>query len=419
MIKSRSVQTGLLTTNAGGEVVLRRVLVRVVTGDSRGSEAELEAGTMVLGSHADADVVIRDRTVSRYHAELSLLADGVRVRDLQSRNGTYVGETRIESIIVQPTAEVRLGKTRVELVAADLPVPDVAPEVSRFGALVGRSPAMRRAFGVLGSAAQLDVPLLIEGEVGTGKSAAARAVHDASTRSSRPFIAFDATTGARLLSDAVAEAAGGTLVFDRLEAIGAQAAAEIAALLDRRERGEIDLRPIGLSRVDLRQRVEAGALRRDLYFHLTGARAVLPPLCDRREDLPLLVAELASRLAQPALAPHMRALVWGPDAASGLIDFELAPLRNHDFSGNVRELAHLVERSLSATLGPMAAAPPLDEGLTDLPYKEAKEQLVDAFERRYVASLLDRHEGNVSRAAQEAGLDRNYLARLARKHQLR
>ncbi len=401
----RTAQTGILTTSAGGDVVLRRVLVRVVTGTSRGKEALLEAGTLVVGSHAETDLVVAERTVSRFHVELSLLADGVRVRDLDSRNGTFVGDSRIESAIVQPPFEITVGRTRIELVPADLPAPEAAPELTRFGPLVGRSAAMRTAFGVLESAAALEAPVLLEGEAGTGKSAAARALHEGSGRASGPFVVFDPTAPQAPLDAAVERAAGGTLAIDRLEAIGGSAAQQLVSVLDRRERGELDFRPIGLSRIDLRQRVQDGALRRDLYFHIAAVRVVLPPLRERREDLPVLVAELADRLGHSGL---------------GLGDDELAPLRHHAFAGNVRELAHLVERSLAETMAPARpSAPPLEDGLADMPFKEAKEQLVDAFERRYVASLLDRHDGNVSRAAQEAGLDRNYLARLARKHGLR
>ena len=401
----RTAQTGVLTTSAGGEVVLRRVLVRVVSGEARGEEAMLEAGTLVVGSHPETDLRIGERTVSRYHVELSLLADGVRVRDLNSRNGTFVGDSKIESAIVQPPFEITVGRTRIELVPADLPAPDTAPERTRFGSLVGRTVAMRKAFGVLEAAAKVDAPVLIEGEAGTGKSAAARAVHEASSRSEAPLVVFDPTAATESLEAAVARSAGGTLVIDRLEAIGASAAHQLVVVLDRRERGELDFRPIGLSRVDLRDRVQQGGLRRDLYFHVAAVRSVMPPLRQRREDLPVLVAELAERLGHPGL---------------GLGDEELAPLRHHEFGGNVRELAHLVERSLAETMAPARpSAPPLEEGLADLPFKEAKEQLVDAFERRYVASLLERNDGNVSRAAQEAGLDRNYLARLARKHGLR
>jgi DNA-binding NtrC family response regulator len=189
--------------------------------------------------------------------------------------------------------------------------------------------------------------------------------------------------------------------------LSAPQAAALVAMLDRRERGELDVRVIGTSRADLRQRVEEGALRRDLYFHLAAVRVVMPPLRERREDAPLLVAELAARLGHPDL---------------GLSAEELAPLATHAFEGNVRELARLVEQLLSQTARGSVPPPPVPmegEEMAGLPFKEAKEKLVDAFEARYVAMLLARHEGNLSRAASEAGLDRNYLARLAKKHGLR
>jgi DNA-binding NtrC family response regulator len=400
------VRTGLLTTSAGGEIVLRRVMVRVVSGPSRGREALLEEGTMVLGSHPDADLTIEDPTVSRFHAELGLLADGIRVRDLGSTNGTFVGESRIEVAVLPPAAELRVGKSRIELTPADVPVPEAPPEATRFGGLVGQSAVMRRVFGLLEGAAASSAPLLIEGEAGTGKSEAAESVHRASARAAGPFVVLDLSVASDVEGH-VARAQGGTLVLDRLERLSAPQAAALVAMLDRRERGELDVRVIGTSRADLRQRVEEGALRRDLYFHLAAVRVVMPPLRERREDAPLLVAELASRLGHPDL---------------GLSAEELAPLATHAFEGNVRELARLVEQLLSQTARGSIPPPPIPlegEEMAGLPFKEAKEKLVDAFEARYVAMLLARHEGNLSRAASEAGLDRNYLARLAKKHGLR
>src|SRR5690606_7286888 len=94
--------TGVLGTDAGGSMVLRRIRVRVVSGPDRGHEKLLETGTMLVGSHPEADLVLQDTTVSRYHAELALLAEGVRVRDLRSTNGTFVGDSKIEAVILAP-----------------------------------------------------------------------------------------------------------------------------------------------------------------------------------------------------------------------------------------------------------------------------------------------------------------------------
>ncbi|MBZ0118356.1 MAG: AAA family ATPase, partial [Sandaracinaceae bacterium] len=185
------------------------------------------------------------------------------------------------------------------------------------------------------------------------------------------------------------------------------------AALDRRERELADLRPIAIARSDLRETVERGALRRDLYFQLASVRVEVPPLRERREDLPRLVKDLIETIGYPDV---------------GLTAAELGVLRAHDFPGNVRELRRMIEETLltseriSVPPGAPASKPSeamVTEDLVQLPFKEAKERLLEAFERAYVAELLDRYGGNVSRAASEAGLDRNHLARLAKKHGLR
>ena len=172
---ARMAGTGVLATDAGGALVLRHVRVRVASGEDRGLERDLEQGTMVIGSQPQADLVLRDSTVSRYHAELALLPEGVRVKDLRSTNGTFVGDSRIESIVVPIGTEIRLGRTRIELLPADVPLPEAPSEATRFGRMVGSSPPMRRLFGQLERVAMADVPVLIHGEPGAGKSEAARA----------------------------------------------------------------------------------------------------------------------------------------------------------------------------------------------------------------------------------------------------
>ena len=403
-------ETGMLGTDPGGALVLRRVLVRVVSGNDRGVERVLEAGTILVGSHPDADLTIRDSTVSRYHAELALLPEGVRVRDLKSTNGTFVGDSRVESIVVSPGSEIRLGRTRVELLPAGGPIPDAPSERVRFGRLVGASAPMRRLYGMLERVTTTDAPVLIFGEAGVGKNEAARAVHDLSPRRAAPLVELDLRAG--IAPEAVLEelerAAGGTAVLDRVDEAPKQVQDALAVALDKRERGQIDVRPIALARGDLREHVEAGTLRRDLWFSLAAVRVEVPPLRDRREDLPRLVQDLIRDIGYPDV---------------DLTPSELGLLRAHDFPGNVRELRRMIEETLltsdRASVPPAPQQVAVTEDLVQLPFKRAKEKLLDAFEKRYVMTLLERHDGNVSRAAQEAGVDRNHLARLAKKHSLR
>jgi DNA-binding NtrC family response regulator len=419
--------TGLLGTDAGGRLVLRRVSVRVVSGPAAGTTALLEGGTLVLGASHDADVRVLDPSVSRLHVELQHLGEGVRIRDLGSTNGTYVGTARIEAMVLVPPAEIRIGRARVELLPADLPVPEVPADVESFGPLVGQSPAMRRAFAVLARVAPLDVALVIEGESGTGKTAAAIAVHAASPRSAVALRSIDLATAssAAEVTAAFSAAEGGTLLLERIDEARLAAADAVVAALDARERGSVDVRPVATSRSDLRVAVERGRLRRELWFHLAAVRVTLPPLRERLEDLPVLLRALAAELGSPSAV---------------LPAGELARLAARGYEGNVRALRIALEGAIAVGATARESRPPLSSnaksaaptgstaeapiaslarGLANLSYREAKERVLEEFERAYVAELLARYGGNVSRAAESAGLDRNHLTRLARKHGLR
>lgn len=409
-------QTGILGTDGTQRVVVRRVLVRVTVGPDRGLERRLDGGTLIIGTSPDADLTLRDPTVSRMHAELALLVNGVRVKDLGSTNGTFVGDSRIESVVVPAGSEFRVGKTRIELLAADVPLPDAPSEQVRFGRLVGASAAMRKVFGQLERLASADVPVWFWGEAGSGKTEAARGGDETPPRARLPLVVADLDPShppqhvfAAFDAARVEGGVGGTLLFERVDEASVLQLDAVRTVLDRTERERIDVRFLSTSRMDPRSSVEAGLLSRDLFFHLAGARVEMPPLRDRLEDLPRLVDALSEELGYPGLR---------------LSASELAQLRAQDLSGNVRQLRRLIEEALlrSASRPSMPRAP--DEmastlELNQLPFKEAKEKLLDAFEAQYVAQLLDRAGGNVSRAADEAGIDRNHLARLAKKHGLR
>lgn len=399
-------RTGVLTTNAGGDVVLRRVLVRSL--DEPGVEAILEVGTLIVGSHDDADLRLSDRSVSRYHLELSLLGDGVRARDLGSTNGSFVGGLRLESLVLTPPAELVLGKARVALSAVDAVVEGAPPEWTSWGDLVGGSAVMRRVYELLEWSVDGASPVIFEGPQGSGKTAAARALHRRRFGSQVPptIVDLGAPSAEAALHDLGTELASGTLLLERVDECSAPAATALLGLLEARERGEVGFAVCGTCVSDLRRRVEAGALPRALYFHLAGVRIVLPPLAQRPEDLAPLTRALAARCGVPDFVPERS---W------------LDELRTRAWPGNVRELARAVELLLARSRPPSMPPPPPTAyaGGADRPFKQAKRDVVQEFERRYVADLLRRHDGNLSRAAEEAGLDRGHLARLARRHGLR
>jgi DNA-binding NtrC family response regulator len=461
------VHTQLLTDDASGALVERRYRLRVAAGPDQGKDHALEDGTTLVGTHPDNDLVLTDATVSRHHLEIRVRRDGIEVRDLETTNGTRHGGAWIGQVILVGPARLRLGRHTeldVEPVDAGVELDDWPGD--RFGDVLGTAPVMRRMFALLARAAATEATLLLTGETGTGKEAIAEAVHQASPRAKGPFVVVDcgsipheliaselfghargSFTGAAADKQGLIEAANhGTLFLDEIGELALDLQPQLLRVLDRRQVrrvGEthaidVDIRVIAATHRDLRAMVRAGRFREDLYYRLAVVATQVPALRERKDDIPALVTWFAERMGRGAFAQ-----------SPALIE----QLLRHDWPGNVRELRNVVERALSlgnaalADLGDPAAPPrpatapgdtgaPLDDGagrpptsppgastaisgdVLDLPFKEAKAALVEGFERDYLTALLARHRGNISRAASEAGIDRNYVHRLVKKYGL-
>ena len=157
-----------------------------------GSKKELDVGTdtVVVGRNEACDLVLDDRKVSAVHMELVATEKGVRLRDLGSRNGTFIGDTRVAEVYLVKHAFVTLGDSMVEFTPSGPSEVDV-PDLGGFGPLVGQSPGMRAVFERLKKAAPTDLTVLIGGETGSGKELVAQAIHEASARAHKPFIVVD------------------------------------------------------------------------------------------------------------------------------------------------------------------------------------------------------------------------------------
>jgi two-component system nitrogen regulation response regulator GlnG len=429
-----------------------RMRVQVVTGPDLGRYLKLEAGTYFIGKGQACDLVLSDHAVSRRHLELAVLTDAIGVRDLGSTNGSYAGGARFESVRAVAGAILRIGQTELLLTQDEAAVsspPAVAWPADelpdRFGPIVSANPTMRRILALLERTAPTDVAILVQGETGTGKEVVAEAVHAGSARKNGPFLVCDlgslprslieselfghvrgAFTGAeREREGAFVAARGGTLFLDEIGELDLDAQPRLLRALERRQVKPVgasaytatNVRVVAATNRDLLAEVRAGRFREDLYHRLAVMRVHLPPLRERREDIPQLVSFF---LEQAALASGRRAPVIASDA--------MAALRAHDWPGNVRELRNVLERATTLTseggivdlhlLGleePRGdvSTPPVD---ISSPFKEAKDALIHAWEREYVSALLAKHEGNVSSAARSGGLDRVYLHRLLKKH---
>jgi DNA-binding NtrC family response regulator len=298
---------------------------------------------------------------------------------------------------------------------------------------------MRRFYPLCEKLANSDVPVIIEGETGTGKEVLAESLHEEGTRKAGPFVVLDCTavppnlleaelfghergafTGAVAARRGVFEQANhGTLLIDEIGELDPMLQPKLLRAIERREVRPIgsnrsisvDVRLLAATRRDLDREVQAGRFRDDLLHRLAVARIELPPLKRRRGDIPLLARHFCKDLnGDERFLTKELLLSW----------------EDHPWQGNVRELRNTVARHVAlgelasisfasgdGVPGEASAEPNLSDDflqhVLELPLGEARQKVVEEFERRYVHQLLARHDGNVTRAAQSAGVARRYL----------
>ena len=407
--------------------------------DAAGMHVVPLGGPTLVGSASHAAILVSDGAVSRIHAEIEPRDDGVWIRDLGSRNGTFIGDVRVSAARIPAGGSVTVGATVLTLREPERPTAVELWPHDHFGPMLGRSVVMRELFSRLDRIARTTSTVLIEGETGTGKELVARAIHDASPRAQGPFVVVDcaalpehlletelfghakgAFTGAvASRAGALELATGGTVFLDEIGELPTSMQPKLLRAIESRSvrrigegsSRDLDIRIVAATNRDLRTMVNAGAFREDLFFRLAVVPITVPPLRARREDLPLLVARFL-----PKDAP--------PSAAAAL----LARVPDHPWLGNVRELRNFVERaiafgandpraveSVAPKSRPGDAFAPID---FDEPFKDIRERWVAHLEREYIAELLRRHQRNTQRVAEAAGLDRAYVYRLMKRHDL-
>jgi DNA-binding NtrC family response regulator len=431
----------------GAPVTLKLV---VVEGPDEGLEAPL-VGSAEIGSDPSCTLVLTDRSVSRHHARVSVDDGNVVVKDLKSRNGTFVGEMRVHQAEITLGAVLRIGKSHVA-VQPRWQTREVSPSTARaFGELLGESVSMREIFAILERVARSDVTLLVEGESGTGKELVARSLHAASPRAKGPYVVFDCASVPSELAEselfghkkgafsgatadrlgAFQRAHGGTLCLDELGELPLDLQPKLLRVLESRELRavgddtprKVDVRVVASTNRDLHAEVRRGRFRADLLYRLEVVRVRMPPLRNRPEDIPGIVA----RLLEGQLAPGDE--IKGPN---------LDRLLAYAWPGNVRELRNALMRAVALQTQPDGSRPPFNRLIFNLgpaentpatlghefpgvaqhmPYKEAKGLLLESFDRVYFAALLDRFPNNVLRAAEAAGLSRRHLYEMLKRTQ--
>src|SRR5499426_4296884 len=252
------LRSGTWVTYVGGRATsarLRRCRVEVVTGADAGLVRDIETQVIRIGARRGNDVQLTDSKVSGLHCEIRLDDRGYRLRDLDSTNGTYVSQLRINDIYIQPGAQIALGGTRLRFEPLGDSVEIELSDTDRFGSMIGRSVKMREMFARLEKLARSDTTVLVTGETGVGKELVAEALHDHSTREKGPFVVLDcgsippnlieselfghergAFTGAtNSYAGAFERAHGGTVFLDELGELRMDLQPKLLRVLENRE----------------------------------------------------------------------------------------------------------------------------------------------------------------------------------------
>jgi two-component system response regulator HydG len=330
-------------------------------------------------------------------------------------------------------------------------------QMEKFGELIGNSSKMQEVYRLALGVAATSSTVLILGESGTGKELTARAIHQHSPRAERPFVAVNcsaipvdlveselfghvrgAFTGATTTREGLFESANqGTIFLDEVGDLPPLAQVKLLRVLQEgeikrvgaNETKVVDVRVIAATNVDLRSRIAEGGFREDLFYRLNVVAISLPPLRERQEDIALLAYHFLQKYAARA-----------GRAVHRISAEAMQLLQSQPWPGNVRELENAIEYAIvfcrgeeigvealpmsrstttRGTIAPRGAREPggvvLPGGLLDLPYRDAKQRAVDAFESVYFEAVLRRAGGNVSEAARQAGLDRSNFRRAAKR----
>ena len=434
------------------ELVRLQVIVERVAGEDASITHVFDGDVCRIGSHESNDLVLVDKTISRFHCRIQREGHAWRLTDAGSRNGTRLHGVKVLAAELDGEALVTLGDSTLRIKPLSRGHVSRIAAPTQFGGLVGGSPSMQKLFAVLERVGASEIDTLITGESGTGKELVAAELVQRSARADSPVVVVDcgsispslveselfghirgAFTGADRDREGAFEAAdGGTLFLDEIGELPLELQPKLLRALEAREvrrvgttkMKRIDVRVVAATNRDLEREVNRGRFREDLYYRLAKVSVRVPPLRDRVEDIPLLVRSFLAAL-------NVR------DASRLFSVPVLEEMMAHDWPGNVRELKNYVERSIvlddvpppSRKSGTMRSisAPPLDapnaepepprsQPSGEIPFRLAKEAAIATFEKSYLGPLLERCNNNVSQAARAAKMDRMYLHQLAQKY---
>jgi DNA-binding NtrC family response regulator len=408
-----------------------RVEIVVNSPDQAPTQKRIGRSEITIGHHGSCDVAVADPYVSRRHCRLVVSGDSMKLVDLGSTNGIYVGGVKVEQATLPAHGQFTIGRSTVSFRRVRDEEELSPSRAGELGRLVGTSRAMREIFALIERAAPSDATCLITGESGTGKEIAAREIHRLSDRCKGPFVAvncgalpativegqlFGHERGA--FTGAVERAAGlfeqaknGTLFLDEIGEMPLELQSRLLRVLESKsvrrlgaaQEVPVDFRLICATNRDLPRMVREGRFREDLLYRIHVVPIEMPPLRERREDIPLLAARIVSELAATGRDPM-------------LTDGAMDALSSRRWPGNARELRNSLERTL--VLCPHDVIEAADLTLSDLCISQDPRSSLRGREKKCLIEALRKCEGNITRAAENLGIARTTMQDKIRKYRI-
>ncbi len=309
--------------------------------------------------------------------------------------------------------------------------------------IIGNSAAIKNVFEIVNKVASTDANILLYGESGTGKELTARSIHLNSKRNDNAFVPVDcitlsesileselfghekgAFTGASTTRSGLFELADkGTIFLDEIGKINLSVQAKLLRVLQERQLRrvggsnliDIDFRVISSTNIDLNEAIVKNEFIEDLFWRLNVITIEIPPLRERKEDIDLFTDHFIEKFSKKS-----------DKNIKGITKEAMEVLKRYDWPGNIRELQNVIERAMSLTDSHYIASLDLPDNvlggtdsvayLKDMPFKQAKRKWLDSFEKKYFSDILKKSNGNISRAAKKAGIDRKTIYRIFKKH---
>ncbi len=428
-------RTQLLSSADQKPLILKKARFVVNTGRDKGKEIVLHKRLVTVGTRSENDLVLSDPTVSRSHAVIEEKADGYVLRDLNSTNGTFLEDVRIREGYLEAGSLIRLGQTEMTFSPLEERIETVQSSSDHFGGLIGSSSPMRAVFGLLERVAPTDIAVLFQGETGTGKELAARAIHSRSRRAEKPFVVFDCgavapnlieselfghekgafTDAVKSRQGAIELADGGTLFLDEIGELTPALQPKLLRALDRHEVKrvgadqalKVNVRVVAATNRDLEKEVKAGRFREDLFYRLSAVSVPLPPLRKHREDIEPIAEHLLTGISA-VMGKKLKGLA--PEAAEAL--------RAYPWPGNVRELENVLGRAAALSDGSRIEVRDLflSQGKKTDMLESLSGKTLEEIEKAAIHATLKAASGNKTKAAKVLGIAYSTLYEKMKKY---